>query len=264
MDILERINESKRAIVAEARLARPIDMLERSIHFNRPVKSLSMAVRTSADHGIIAEFKRRSPSKGDIRASARVADIIPGYVSAGAAAISVLTDGHFFGGSNEDLQQARALVQAPLLRKDFIIDEYQIFEARAIGADAILLIAASLGQQELKRFTATAHGIGLEVLLEVHDLIELEIGLEAGADLIGVNNRDLRTFRTDLDTSRTLIRHIPSTITAISESGIETPEAIAELAAAGYSGFLIGQHFMEQADPAAACDRLIHSILQGS
>lgn len=264
MDVLNRINDTKRTIVADAKLERPVSVLERSIHFDRPVFSLSAAVRTSADHGIIAEFKRRSPSKGDIRANAKVSDIIPGYVSAGAAAISVLTDRQFFGGSNEDLEQARGLVQVPLLRKDFIIDEYQIFEARAIGADAILLIAASLRQEELKAFTACAHAIGLEVLLEVHDREELEIGLEAGADLIGVNNRDLRTFRTDLGTSRALIRHIPAGIAAIAESGIRSPEAISELSSIGYSGFLIGQHFMEQADPAEACQKLINSILQRS
>lgn len=261
MDILERINQSKQVEVSAARLRRPTEELERSVHFKRTVHSLSGAIRSSGHYGIIAEFKRRSPSKGDINYGAKVDVIVPGYAAAGAAAISVLTDHGYFGGSSADLLKARQLVDVPLLRKDFIVDEYQILEARALGADAILLIAASLKAEQLKQFTTIAHTLGLEVLLEVHDLRELEDGLEAGADLIGVNNRNLKTFHTDLNTSRLLIRHIPSSVVAIAESGIESPEVLAELRHLGYRGFLIGQQFMQQPDPPRACQELIKSVL---
>ncbi|MFM7193987.1 MAG: indole-3-glycerol phosphate synthase TrpC [Bacteroidota bacterium] len=261
MDILQRINQAKREEVATSRVSRPPEELERSVHFNRSIRSLSNSILSSEQFGIIAEFKRRSPSKGDIRAGAVVDEIVPGYAAVGAAAISVLTDQSYFGGSSADLLQARRLVDVPLLRKDFIVDEYQILEARALGADAILLIAASLTPEQLKRFTTYAHALGLEVLLEVHDLQELEVGLEAGADLIGVNNRNLKTFHTDLNTSRLLIRHIPASVVAIAESGIESPEVIAEFRNLGYRGFLIGQHFMQQPDPPTACQELIKSVL---
>lgn len=261
MDILERINRSKQAEVSGAKLMRPTEILEQSVHLNRPVNSLSGAIRSSRNAGIIAEFKRRSPSKGDIKASANVGEIVPGYAAAGAAALSILTDQPFFGGSTADLLHARQLVDIPLLRKDFIVDEYQILEARAMGADAVLLIAASLTSDQLKQFTAFAHALELEVLLEVHDLLELEAGLKAGADLIGVNNRNLKTFHTELNTSRLLIPHIPSSVVAIAESGIESPEVIAAFRSLGYHGFLIGQHFMQQPDPAKACQELIKSVL---
>jgi len=262
MNILERINARKREEVAMCKAQRPASSLEKSALFSRPVLSISRAVRESEFHGIIAEFKRSSPSAGEIRPGALLEEIVPAYAAAHAAAISVLTDNGFFGGSAEDLTRARELVNIPILRKDFIIDEYQVVEARAIGADAILLIAASLSTPELMRLTGVAHALGLEVLLEVHDAGELDRSLGVGVDLIGVNNRDLRTFQTSLDTSRNLISRIPATMTAISESGISSPEAIAELEALGYKGFLIGNHFMSMPDPGQACRQLTNSILE--
>jgi indole-3-glycerol phosphate synthase len=194
MNILDQITEHKRKEVDQAKSLYPVKLLEQSIFFSSPTVSLKKYVQRDDKTGIIAEFKRRSPSKGVINAYASVERTTIGYMQAGASALSVLTDKQFFGGSNDDLKTVRKFNFCPILRKDFTIDEYQIVEAKSIGADAILLIAAILKPNEVKSLTRFAHSFGLEVLLEVHDEEELRSNLDSGADLIGVNNRNLKTF----------------------------------------------------------------------
>ena len=252
MNILDEIILHKRTEVAERRKATPLNVLEQSQYFSRPVISLKEYIRRKDKTGIIAEFKRRSPSKGIINANASVETTTRGYTDAGASALSVLTDEKFFGGSNDDLLRARKSNSCPILRKDFTIDKYQIAEARSIGADAILLIAAVLSPDECKELADYAHRLGMEVLLEVHNEQELLSNLEAGADLVGVNNRDLKTFSVSIDVSRRLASLIPANVVKVSESGISTPDAIADLRAYGYEGFLIGENFMKHTDPQAA------------
>ncbi|WP_298062380.1 indole-3-glycerol phosphate synthase TrpC [uncultured Rikenella sp.] len=254
--ILDRIIQTKRNEVEAAKAAKPFAALwEEAQALPCPARSLRQALERS-ETGIIAEFKRRSPSKGFIHEGATVAGIVPGYAAAGAAACSVLTDPVYFGGSADDLREARRLVDIPLLRKDFIIDEYQIAEARLWGADAILLIAAALTPAEVGRFGSFAHGLGLEVLLEIHDACELpHIG--SAADVVGINNRNLATFVTDVQTSSELGPQIPDQYLRISESGIDSPETVRRLREAGFRGFLMGETFMKEPDPADALRQFI-------
>lgn len=252
MNILDKIILHKRKDVKERQSVVPERALEHRTHFSRPVLSLTDYVRRRDKSGIIAEFKRQSPSKGVINGSASLERITRGYVNAGASALSVLTDQQFFGGSDEDLLLARKYNECPILRKDFTIDKYQILEAKSLGADAILLIAAVLTPAESKAFTAFAHGLGLEVLLEVHNEEELMQNLNAGADLIGVNNRDLKTFTVSTEVSKRLAALIPSGVVKVSESGISSPETILDLKNYGFEGFLIGENFMKHTHPEAA------------
>ncbi len=263
-DILETIVAHKRIEVAEAKerlpeheLYRQVEALLDATDSYKPV-SLSAALRQSAA-GIIAEFKRRSPSRGWINEPATPEDVVPAYEQAGAAACSVLTDTEFFGGSQQFLQRVRPQVKLPLLRKDFIIDEYQLFEARLIGADAVLLIAADLKLSECRSLIATAHELGLETLLEIHSESELNY-CELDTDLVGVNNRNLGTFVTDVQNSFRLINRLPRECALVSESGISDPQTIRLLHAAGYNGFLIGDTFMRTADPAATLQNFIAAI----
>ncbi len=249
MDILEKIIAHKRNEVAEAKGLYPVKLLEQSIFFSSPTVSLKKYVQRDDKTGIIAEFKRKSPSKGVINAYASVERTSIGYMQAGASALSILTDKNFFGGSNDDLKTARKYNFCPILRKDFTIDEYQIIEAKSIGADAILLIAAVLSPAEIKKLVAFAHSLGLEVLLEVHDAAELKSNLDSGADLVGVNNRNLKTFEVSLEVSKTLADLIPDGVVGVSESGISTPANIIELRKYGYQGFLIGENFMRHSRP---------------
>lgn len=255
--ILNTIVAEKRREVAERRERVPTAQLERSEYFSAPICSLSRQLKNRSLTGVIAEFKRRSPSKGWINRSASVSEVTPGYIRAGAAALSVLTDTQFFGGSLEDLSTARRLNQAPILRKDFIIDDYQLAEARAFGADAVLLIAAILSPSEIGALSTTAHALGLEVVLEVHSAQELERSLHEQVDIVGVNNRNLADFSVSLDISRALIDKIPAHLTTISESGIDSPETMAQLSDLGYHGFLIGEAFMRDPAPESACARCI-------
>lgn len=262
MDILEKIVIHKRGEVAARRLRVAETELERSPGFSRPVISFRDAISAPGSTGIIAEFKRRSPSKGIINGSAGVADVTRAYASNGAAALSVLTDRDFFGGSDEDLKAAR-FNNIPILRKDFIIDEYQVIEARAIGADVILMIAACLMPVEVKRLAAFAHSLGLEVLLEIHD--ETELGhICDDCDVVGVNNRNLKDFSVDIKRSLELSDRIPSDKLKISESGISDPETIWLLRDAGFSGFLIGENFMKQDDPAVAFASFVNVLKRPS
>lgn len=252
MNILDEIILHKRKEVADRRKAISLNVLEESQYFTRPSISLKEYIRRKDKTGVIAEFKRRSPSRGVINANVSVETTTRGYADAGASALSVLTDEKFFGGSNDDLLRARKSNSCPILRKDFTIDTYQIAEARSIGADAILLIAAVLDPGESKRLAQYAHALGMEVLLEVHNEEELLANLDSGADLIGVNNRDLKTFSVSTDVSRRLASLIPDNVVRVSESGISTPEAIADLRTYGYEGFLIGENFMKHPEPQTA------------
>lgn len=260
MNILEQIIGHKRQEVAENKVLFPASLLEKSPWFDLPVMSLKKTLLNSQQSGIIAEIKRKSPSKGIINPDISIEQISTGYVKAGASALSVLTDTHFFGGSNTDFVAARKFNKCPMLRKDFIIDEYQVVEAKSIGADVILLIAAVLSPEEVKRLIVFAHSFGLEVLLEVHNREELQLNLNSRVDLIGVNNRDLKSFQINVDASRQLAKEIPASLPMISESGIDNPATILELRTLGYQGFLMGQHFMEQPHPEEACSKFIAEL----
>ena len=260
MNILDEIILHKSTEVNERRKAVPLSVLERSQYFSRPVISMTESIRRKDKTGIIAEFKRRSPSKGIINANVSVETTTRGYADAGASALSVLTDEKFFGGSNDDLLRARAATNCPILRKDFTIDKYQITEAKSIGADAILLIAAVLDPAKSQQLAGYAHELGLEVLLEVHNEEELRSNLNVGADLIGVNNRDLKTFSVSTEVSKRLAALIPDNVIKVSESGISSPEAIADLRSFGYEGFLIGENFMKHSDPQAAASEFMKQL----
>ena len=256
MNILDKISAQKIKEVEIKKSILPIKILEQSVYFNMPVVSLKDAVIDEKKSGIIAEFKRRSPSKGLINNTADVEQTTIGYIEAGASALSVLTDEQFFGGSSADLFTARKVNSVPILRKDFIIDEYQIIEAKSIGADAILLIAAILDKQKVKDFSALAHRLGLQVLLEIHNAEELSV-LSENVDMIGVNNRNLKDFKVNIQTSIGLSEKIPDEFVKISESGISKAGNIIELKKYGYNGFLMGENFMKTQNPAKACSQFI-------
>jgi indole-3-glycerol phosphate synthase len=261
---LDTILATTRASVAIAKERVPMSDLERRAAMHQP-RGWAAALRHKAAAGaaVIAEIKKASPSKGLIRADFDVGWLAQRYAAGGAAALSVLTDEPFFQGSLRNLELASAAVALPCLRKDFMIDEYQIVEARAHHADAILLIAAALTDSEMQRFAKTAHDLSLDVLVEVHTNRELDrvpnaLG-DSGADAIGVNNRDLKTFEVRLETSLELIDRIPRSVVRVTESGISMPEHIAQLRAAGFDAFLIGESMMRQPDPGIALSALIAS-----
>ncbi len=259
MTILEKITAYKSEEVEAKKKALPITLLKQSGLFNRTCISMAEALQNS-NTGIIAEHKRRSPSKSVINDKAALPEVVAGYEKAGASAISVLTDTRFFGGSLDDLLLARSCVSLPLLRKEFIIDPYQIYEAKAYGADAILLIAACLSEVKLKEFAMIAKDQGMDVLLEVHNVEELQRSLHPEVDMIGVNNRNLKTFEVSIETSKSLANKIPSNYIKISESGISNTEAIRELRPYGYRGFLIGEHFMKTEEPGVSAQKFIEAI----
>ena len=250
MNVLDKILENKRDEIKRRKSLVPSFLLQNSPNYSRKKYSLKDSLKVSSC-GIIAEFKRKSHSRGFIQEKASADVVIPSYVRAGAAACSVLTDTSFFGGSCDDLMMARECADIPLLRKDFIIDSYQVEEAAAWGADAILLIAAALEYGCCRELVACAHELGLEVLLEVHGSTELDY-LFSGIDVVGVNNRDLGSFVTDVNISFELAREIPEDFVKISESGITSMQVVKELRKVGYNGFLIGERFMKEADPAVA------------
>jgi indole-3-glycerol phosphate synthase len=262
MNILDQIIEHKKKEVSDRKSLYPVKLLEQSIFFPSPTVSLKKYLSRDDKTGIIAEFKRKSPSKGVINAHASVERTTIGYMQAGASALSVLTDKNFFGGANEDLVIARKFNFCPILRKDFTIDEYQIIEAKSIGADAILLIAAVLIPSESKNLAAFAHSFGLEVLLEVHNEDELNSNLEVGADLIGVNNRNLKTFEVSTDVSKRLSSMIPDEFVKVSESGISSVETIIDLGGYGYKGFLMGENFMKHGSPEVAAMEFMEELRQ--
>ncbi|MGB5435557.1 MAG: indole-3-glycerol phosphate synthase TrpC [Maribacter sp.] len=259
MNILDKIVKDKRVEVNLRKGLIPTSQLERSVLFDRETMSLAHALRTSKS-GVIAEHKRRSPSKSVINQNLNVQDVAWGYENAGACGMSVLTDGKYFGGSLDDLLLARAAVTMPLLRKEFIIDEYQVLEAKAFGADVILLIAAILTRAEIETFSELAKSLNMDVLLEVHNEGELRKSIMPSLDMLGVNNRNLKTFEVSLETSKTLSAMIPDDFVKVSESGISSVEAIKELRPFGYQGFLIGENFMKTDDPGNSAKAFINSL----
>lgn len=260
MNILDTIIEQKRKEVEERKSLYPTRLLEQSIYFPSPVVSLKKYIQRKDKSGIIAEIKRKSPSKGIINPHVSIERTSIGYMQAGASALSVLTDKEFFGGSNDDLTVARKFNYCPILRKDFTIDEYQIVEAKSIGADAILLIAAVLTPERVRALGDFAHSLGLEVLLEIHSLEELYPHLFSSVDLIGVNNRNLKTFEVSVDLSKKLAEFIPKEFIKISESGISDPNTIIELRKYGYDGFLMGENFMKNSRPELAAREFIDAL----
>ncbi len=259
MTILEEIIEHKRKEVDERASTYPIKLLEQSLYFNTECVSLKKYIQREDKSGIIAEFKRQSPSKGTINAYADVEKVTIGYMQAGASALSVLTDTNYFGGKNQDLTIARKFNYCPILRKDFVIDEYQIIEAKSIGADAILLIASVLSKEQVKSFTSVAHNLGLEVLLEIHSLEEIDKHNDQ-IELVGINNRNLKTFEVDFENSVQLIQSLPQTTIKIAESGIKSPIDIITLKEKGFDGFLIGESFMRTAEPEIGAKKFIKRI----
>lgn len=263
MNILDKIVANKKKEVERAKQQVSIHALEQRPFFSRKSISIKSLLQQANQPAIISEFKRRSPSKGIINAQVTPAEVTRGYVSAGAAALSVLTDQDFFGGNFDDFLQAReANPVTPMLRKDFIVDRYQLWESKAIGADFVLLIAACLTPAEVKEFSQLAHQLGMEVLLEVHDEDELQQTLCDTVDIVGVNNRNLKNFVTDIDVSLKLSEYISDSFVKISESGLKNAETLWKLYEDGYKGFLIGETFMKTDSPASALTKLQDEIVR--
>ncbi len=259
MTILDKIIKNKAQEVARSKELKPIAELEKSTNFKRETISFKEELLRADQVGVIAEFKRQSPSKGVINDKVSVSDITNGYANAGASALSVLTDHQFFGGSNVDVEEARRVNNIPILRKEFIIDEYQIIEAKAIGADVILLLANVLDADQIKQFAQFAKSLGLESLLEVREKEELNCINEHVA-AVGVNNRNLKDFNVNLSQSFDLVDLIPNEFVKVSESGLSEPKTIHELKQVGYRGFLMGETFMKTEDPALACSKFIEEV----
>jgi len=256
--ILERIVAATRARVAETRRVADLRELERRAELHAP-RWFRRVLESKSRHGVavIAELKKASPSKGLIREEFHPAELARELEAAGAAALSVLTDEEFFQGSLGNLREASAAVSIPCLRKDFILDEFQLLEARANSADAVLLIVAALSLAELRSLVAAARARGLDVLCEVHDAEELQRAVDAGCDLIGVNTRDLRTFKVDLETAFRLAEKFPADVVRVAESGIHSADDVARLRAAGYDAFLVGESLMRAASPGDALRELM-------
>ncbi|MBN2744779.1 MAG: indole-3-glycerol phosphate synthase TrpC [Marinilabiliaceae bacterium] len=252
MTILDKIIARKKEEVAAAKAAVSIKDLEDSKYFELECPSLKAFLQDPAKTGIIAEFKRQSPSKGIINDTALVPDVTRGYEAAGASGISILTDTDFFGGCYADLSLGRDSVEIPILRKDFMIDTYQVYEAKSMGASAILLIAAVLTDARARELGSLAKAMGMDVLMEVHNREELDL-VNPFVDIVGVNNRNLKTFEVSLENSVQLASYMPADTVKISESGIYTVEDIRYLRSHGFQGFLIGENFMREADPGKAC-----------
>lgn len=249
-DILEEIIVQKRLLIEEQKKIVSMEQLMENAEEETSRLSMREALLSSPT-GIIAEFKRKSPSKGWIKEQALAEEIIPAYERNGAAALSILTDQPFFGGSLKDIRTARPLVGIPILRKDFIIDEYQLFQAKVVEANAVLLIAAALTPERCAELAACAHKLGLETLLEIHSEKELSYVGE-NIDMVGVNNRNLGTFHTDVENSFRLISQLPKDMVLVSESGISSPDTMKRLREAGFKGFLIGENFMKTDNPGKA------------
>lgn len=261
MSILDTIVKRKHEEVILRKSKTGESSLTKVIAFDRPCISLSNFITSDSRSGIIAEFKRRSPSKPDINLKADVEKVTAGYNASGASALSVLTDVDFFGGADSDLQKARSNnPEIPILRKDFIIDAYQIIEAKSLGADAILLIAEILSKSQIAEFSKIADAIGMEVLMEIHTADQIKKYNDSIRN-IGVNNRNLKTFKTDIQYSMDIFPQLPSETIRISESGLDHPFTVQKLKNAGYHGFLIGEHFMKTEDPAGACASFIQQLI---
>lgn len=260
MNILEQIKIHKINEVAKKKSNYPIKLLEQSDYIDTPCISLKQSIQDPERSGIIAEFKRKSPSKGYINEHADVEHTTVGYIQAGAVALSVLTDEHYFGAQTSDFNVARASNNSPILQKDFILDEYQIIEAKANGADAILLIMRMLDVKELKSLARFAHSLGLEVFLETHNAIEIESSTAIPFDIIGINNRNLNTFKVDIQNSIQLAAMLPIETVKVAESGIQSIHTIKELKNNGFNGFLMGEYFMKHSNPEKQCKELIQQL----
>jgi indole-3-glycerol phosphate synthase len=260
MTILDVIIANKKKELAAVAKMTTVDDLEKALFFDRDVISLSANLLDKSKTGIIAEFKRKSPSKGVINSEALVTEVTAGYFREGASGASVLTDTKYFGGLTTDLSLARVNKTLPVLRKDFIINEYQVIESKAYGADAILLIAAALSKADILKLAGLAHSLGLEVLFEIHKQKELDL-VNQYVNIIGVNNRNLKTFEVNTDTSLEIADKIPSGFIRISESGLSSPEVIKELRIAGYDGFLVGEKFMSSPDPVEAFSEFVKDLI---
>jgi indole-3-glycerol phosphate synthase len=255
--VLDAILARTRARVAEEQQRRPLDALLEAVRHAPPPRAFAAALVRPGRVNVIAEHKRRSPSRGAIREDLTPGDVVRRYETAGAAALSVLTDEPFFGGQLAHLAEARANASLPVLRKDFVVDPWQVWEARAAGADAVLLIVAALADPGLRALLAVAAEAGVDALVEVHDRAELERALAAGARVVGVNNRDLKTLAVRLETSLALAPSIPDEVVAVAESGIRSGADVRALRAAGFDAFLVGEHLMSATDPGAALQQLI-------
>ena len=257
--ILDTIVKHKKEEISLAKSSVSIEVLQKKALYSRACFSFSEALKNPASSGIISEFKRKSPSKGWIHQDAIVGEVVAAYQDAKVAAISCLTDAHFFGGSIQDFEEARSVFEGPMLRKDFIIDPYQIHESKAMGADVILLIAAILTKEEIVEFTGLAHELGMQVLLELHHNSELDKYTEE-VDVVGINNRDLRDFSVSLLTSIDMKRRLPEDCLIISESGLEHPGIVCDLYRYGFRGFLMGEHFMKHDQPGETAKEFIEDL----
>jgi indole-3-glycerol phosphate synthase len=259
MNILETIVERKRIEVAERKQLKPLDQIKADACYTRTTISLVEGLSKPNASGIIAEFKRKSPSKGVINDRVDPVEVTRAYQAAGASAVSILTDAYFFGGDDQDVLRARQVLDIPILRKEFIIDEYQVHEAKALGADLILLIAACLSKEEVVRLSTLARSLGLEVLLELHDEDELEHVCET-IDLVGINNRSLKTFDVNIARSLRMAGQLPKNKLKVAESGIDDPAQVKLFRENGYSAFLIGENFMKTNDPGMALNEFRNQI----
>lgn len=254
MTILDIIIENKKKEVAASKAFISVEQLKASAYFNRTCLNFAESIRNK--NGIIAEFKRKSPSKGTINNQVLVPEVVEGYEKAGVSAISVLTDTVFFGGTFNDILKARETVNIPILRKDFMVDEYQLYEAKALGADVILLIASGLSKSQSADLSGKAKELGLNVFLEIHNEQELEY-IEANIDVVGVNNRDLKTFKVDVENAIRLAQQIPNHLPKVAESGISSPEMLLNMKSNGFNAFLIGENFMKTSHPGKACQDFV-------
>lgn len=260
MQILEKILANKRLEIEQQKAKVPTKDLEKLPSIVRECTSLRKALERNGSSGIIAEFKRRSPSKGIISENAISKEVCSSYQAAEASALSILTDEIFFGGHIRDIQQTRQFVELPIIRKEFIIDEYQVLESKAIGADAILLIAAAISVEEFRTLSNLARSLGLEVLLEVHSKQELVKYLNESFDCIGVNNRNLKSFDVSQSIAMELAEMLPKNVVKVAESGLTSANDILALRKFGYNGFLIGEYFMKDPSPGERCAALIEEL----
>ena len=259
MNILNKIIRHKKNEIDYLKHNYSISLLESSSFFEKETISLKSKL-ISSNSGIIAEHKRKSPSKDIINNNLKIRDVVQGYQDAGVCGISVLTDLDFFGGTNDDLKITREIFDGPILRKEFILDEFQIIESKSLGADVILLIASVLNKQEIFKLSKLAKELNLEVLAEVHNENELDKVLNPYIDLIGVNNRDLKIFKTDINISKNISKKIPADFLKISESGIYNYNVIKELREYGFEGFLVGEYFMKTINPGLTASEFIQKI----
>ena len=257
MTILDKIIARKKEEIAKAKSKISIEELKNSEFFGRPTFSLKETLKTKS--GIVAEFKRKSPSKGIINDKVSPLEVVSAYEKLGASGISILTDLDFFGGNFQDILEVRNSINIPILRKDFMIDEYQFYEAKSIGADVVLLIASCLSPTQVQEFTALAHELNLEVLLEIHTEDELQ-HFNKNIDLVGINNRNLKDFKVDLQHSVNLKNHLPKDTLSVAESGIYSVEDFKYLKEQGFDAFLMGEYFMKHENPGKAFKNFLNEI----